>query len=399
MPQTRPYFAQQYPQYEASTMAWVDYVCQFLTAGVDDIVLRRHNTSVRVHRGKRLIALGPRKKFLSIYFRHPSFAQEYRDASGRLATGKYTINLPYFDEDDLELIGDLTRRALGWQPSLGSNGPHPAAAATPTYDVFKSLFAGAVLEADDLLLLESFQIGYLPGWVPAAELGTLMRDRPYLHRYLSTSCPDVEAFLDEALARGQVDATSEELARCEDRVVWTIADLLVYNKCPNLYDALPFHEWSFTEITDLVDLSGTTLIDAGAGTGRVTLEAARHAALVFAVEPVARLRRYLRERCRQLHLRNVWVVDGFLHDLPFSDNHADVVVTSHALGWRLPEELAEFERVTRRPGAIVHCPGTADGPADEPQHETLVSREWGYEWASCLEADGPKRKYWKRLAT
>ena len=50
MPQTRPYFAQQYPQYEASTMAWVDYVCQFLTAGVDDIVLRRHNTSPILHR-------------------------------------------------------------------------------------------------------------------------------------------------------------------------------------------------------------------------------------------------------------------------------------------------------------------------------------------------------------
>ena len=34
---------------------------------------------------------------------------------------------------------------------------------------FRSPFKGAQLEVNDLLLLESFQISYLPGWVPEKE--------------------------------------------------------------------------------------------------------------------------------------------------------------------------------------------------------------------------------------
>lgn len=266
-----------------------------------------------------------------------------------------------------------------------------------TYDLFKGMFAGAVLSADDLLLLEPFQIGYLPGWVPEPELGTLLQARPHLHRYLVTCRPDLASFLQGASDAGTPDADEAELTRCEDLVVWTVADLVVYNKCPEVYDALPFHGWPFAEITDLVSLEDKTVLDCGSGTGRVALEAARHAEVVYSVEPVGRLRRYIRDRARDLRLEGLFVVDGFLDDLPFPDQFADVVVTSHALGWRLSEELTELERVVRRPGAILHCPGTAEGAREDPQHTELVSDAWGYEWAPMAEADGPKRKYWKYL--
>ena len=77
-----------------------------------------------------------------------------------------------------------------------------------------------------------------------------------------------------------------------------------------------------------------------------------------------------------------------------------MVITSHALGWRLEDELAEFERVAMPGGYVIHCPGTAETPSDKSeyeQHERLVSPEWGYEYARYREADGWKRKYWKRL--
>ncbi len=77
-----------------------------------------------------------------------------------------------------------------------------------------------------------------------------------------------------------------------------------------------------------------------------------------------------------------------------------MVITSHALGWRLEEELAEFERVAKPGGYVIHCPGTAENPSNKSesdQHDSLVSPHWGYQYAKYRESDGWKRKYWKRL--
>jgi ubiquinone/menaquinone biosynthesis C-methylase UbiE len=64
----------------------------------------------------------------------------------------------------------------------------------------------------------------------------------------------------------------------------------------------------------------------------------------------------------------VYVVDGFLHALPFPDQTADVVVTCHSLGWELRRELTEIERVLRPGGSAVHVFGV---PAARPSDGTL----------------------------
>ena len=38
----------------------------------------------------------------------------------------------------------------------------------------RKLFAGVDLDIEDLYLLESFQITYLPGWVPERELAVVL---------------------------------------------------------------------------------------------------------------------------------------------------------------------------------------------------------------------------------
>lgn len=257
------------------------------------------------------------------------------------------------------------------------------------------MFRDATLEIDDLFLLESFQIALLPGWVPERELGVVLVARPEIARFFVARCPEVAGFVESVTAEHPGATDPEQVAACGDEVVWTIADLLVYNKCPEVYDRLPFHGWDFAEVTSIVDLTGKTVVDSGAGTGRVALEAAETAASVFAVEPVSRLRQFIRTKARQRGLRNLYVVDGFADSLPFPDGFADVVITSHALGWRLAEELKEFERVVRSPGVIIHCPGTAVGVEDD-QHAVLIGAPWAYEWSEFDEADGRKRKYWKR---
>ncbi|VGO14924.1 hypothetical protein PDESU_03494 [Pontiella desulfatans] len=266
---------------------------------------------------------------------------------------------------------------------------------------FRNMFPGVELEIDDLLLLEAFQIAYLPGWVPEQEFATVLQARPEIRRYLEMRCPSISGFLASASENHQNIHGKQQLEQAEERVVWTIADMLVYNKCPEAYDRLPFHQWDFAEITSIVDLTGKVVVDAGAGTGRVALEAAATAATVFAVEPVARLREFMRTKARQAGASNLFVVDGLLHALPFPAGFADVVITSHALGWNLESELEEFERVAKAGGTIIHCPGTADGNPEDEVHKTLLAAPWKYEFSTFEEpapksGGGRKRKYWKQ---
>ena len=246
---------------------------------------------------------------------------------------------------------------------------------------FRRMFAGADLEIEDLFLLEAFQIDYLPGWIPDAELRVVLREYPEIGRYLRKRNPGIAGFLDRVGDGGAIVEKDLDLRQCCDAVVWTVADLLVYNKCPEIYDQLPFHLWDFAEVTAITDLAGKAVLDGGAGTGRVALEAARAAKTVYAVEPVARLRRFIKEKSALAGLSNLYVVDGFLHDLPFPDSSYEVLITSHALGWHLEKELVEFERVVKPGGWVIHCPGTAETERDEVHHQVLISPPWAYSWA------------------
>ena len=259
------------------------------------------------------------------------------------------------------------------------------------------MFKGVYLEAEDLFLLESFQIGYLPGVVPEREFAAVLWEHPSIKHYLVKRNPSVAGFIEGVLAQFKPAGNQQGLADCSDRLLWTIADLLIYHKCPQVYDALEFHDWDFHEVTMIAPLDGKTVIDGGAGTGRVTLEAARTARHVFAVEPVARLRQFIREKALKAGLDNVFVIDGFLDAIPLTDEFADVLITSHALGWRLEAELREFERVVKGGGHIIHCPGTAEVASEEGQHSRLISSTHRYDFSRYRESDGWKRKYWKRL--
>ena len=266
-----------------------------------------------------------------------------------------------------------------------------------TYSLFKGLFRGVSFKTEDLFLLESFQMAYLPGYVPEREFAAVLWAYPPIKMFLEKKNPDIIPFLDRVMAENHPVPEEGTLASCCDRVLWSIADLLVYTKCPEAYDRLEFHRWDFSGITSVTPLDDKIELDVGAGTGRVTLEAALTARQVFSVEPVTRLRKFIRDKAQEKGLHNVFVIDGFLHAIPLPDGFTDVLLTSHALGWDLENELKEFERVTKKGGYIIHCPGTEESSGDTNfVHAGLVSSEWGYEFTSYRESDGMKRKYWKR---
>jgi SAM-dependent methyltransferase len=261
----------------------------------------------------------------------------------------------------------------------------------------REFFQGASLDVEDLFLLEAFQIGYLPGWAPEREFAAVLWAYPSIKRFLMKKHPPITDFVEQALEQYGPVADEAELAKCGDELVWTIADLLIYNACPEFYHTMEFHGWDFDEVTGIISLDNKVVIDGGAGTGRVALEAAHSARQVFAIEPVGRLRQFMRDKAARQGFNNVFVLDGFLHAIPLPDGFADVLITSHALGWRLDEELQEFERVVKQGGCIVHCPGADESPDGEETHARLVSAEWGYKVARYEAPDGWKRKYWKQI--
>ncbi len=196
-------------------------------------------------------------------------------------------------------------------------------------DTLKEMFKKITFEVEDLFLLEGFQIGYLPNRLPEQELAAVLWAYPVIKRFLVKKHPPIADFIERIMAQFGPVTDPQALVEFGDRVVWSIADLLIYNKFPEVYDTQAFHNWDFHEaITSITPLENKVVIDGGAGTGRVALEAAQASSQVYAVEPIACLRQFIREKAAKTGLKNLFVVDGFLHDIPLPDGFADVLITS-----------------------------------------------------------------------
>lgn len=71
------------------------------------------------------------------------------------------------------------------------------------YSMLKQLFNGIDLGAEDLLHLEAFQIQYLPDRVPQNEFSTLLREYPFIKRFLIAKHPPITNFLDTILKQNK----------------------------------------------------------------------------------------------------------------------------------------------------------------------------------------------------
>jgi SAM-dependent methyltransferase len=250
----------------------------------------------------------------------------------------------------------------------------------------------SLLDFKTLLLLERVQISWFPRFsLPEAELSTALRAHPTVDWYLRHKCPQVDPWLDQVLAQNPQNLP--DLRQAELAVLRRFEDLLVYVHDPAIYDAQPFLNWDSNELLSLVDFKGKTVIDVGAGTGRLTF-LAREAKAVFPVEPVENLRRYMREKANALGLDHIFPVDGLVTRIPFPNGFADITMGGHVFGDAPVVEYEELRRVTSPGGMIVLCPGNSD--RDDLIHQFLL--DTGFSWGRFEEPrDGWKRKYWKQV--
>jgi SAM-dependent methyltransferase len=248
------------------------------------------------------------------------------------------------------------------------------------------------IDFNALLLLEPLHAAYLAQRQPDAAMGTALAAHPAVRWYLAQIHPPIGDYIEDCLALAQANPTLAVLCQAELAVLDSIQDWLIYVLDPAIYDRLEFLKWDDSSLLSMADFSGKTVLDIGSGTGRLAFTVAPYARVVYAVEPVANLRRYLREKSTRLGLGNVYSSDGTLTNIPFEDDFADILVAGHVFGEDCDAEYAEMRRVVRPGGMILLHPGTNAGSEDDAHH-FLMSKGFNYDTFE-EPGDGLKRKYW-----
>jgi ubiquinone/menaquinone biosynthesis C-methylase UbiE len=193
-----------------------------------------------------------------------------------------------------------------------------------------------------------------------------------------------------------LNATAEEIRQAEIEILERFHDWIVYAVSPENYDKLEFNNWDDNSLLGIADFKHKVVIDIGSGTGRLAFAVAPIVKTVYAVEPVANLRRFIWKKREELGLDNVFPLDGTITQTPLPDNFADIVMSGHVFGDHPLEEYAEMERLTRNGGRILLHPGT-NAKSEHEAHKFLLNN--GFDYATFEEpGDGKKRKYWKTIS-
>jgi SAM-dependent methyltransferase len=261
--------------------------------------------------------------------------------------------------------------------------------------ILRERFSNISLKVEDLLLLETFQVKYLPDRVPEKELAACIRKYPYIKDFLLLKDPSISNFIHLVLHKYSEDSDEKLIEVYCDELLWEIADLIVYNKHPEIYDKQVNFNWSIDEIIAPELLSGKVVADVGAGSGVLAFLLAKHAQTVYAIEPISSFRNFIREKASRVKYKNLYVIDGFLDTIPFPDHTLDILFTSNAIGWNIEQELPEIERVVKPGGQAIHIMRVNENISENPVHEILISSKWNYVFSKTVNENGLKLKYCK----
>ena len=262
--------------------------------------------------------------------------------------------------------------------------------------MLRELFPDISLQAEDLLLLESFQIEYLPDRVVREEFATLLRENPVISRFLVNKHPPLASFLSRLLEEHKPVTDGQEVLRHCQEALWEIADLIIYNKYPELIDTRSRIHWDMGEILSITSLEDKTVADVGAGSGRIAFQMAPFAHTVFAVEPLPSFRSFMKNKVAKLEVHNLFVMDGTLDSIPLPEGSLDMLITSNAIGWSLNEELREIERVVKPGGTAIHLL-SAGLQQENPYHQKLTSPPWNYQFIRNTTEQRIKIRYHKHM--
>jgi ubiquinone/menaquinone biosynthesis C-methylase UbiE len=125
-----------------------------------------------------------------------------------------------------------------------------------------------------------------------------------------------------------------------------------FREYPEVYDRFSGHsETTAALINDMFGLDGKVILEVGSGTGIATLELAKRARLVIAVELEEAVMKIAINKAREKGITNIAFIRGDGTKLPLAEGSADCAVTVYA--GPLPHE--EAARVVKKGGLIIRA--------------------------------------------
>jgi len=236
---------------------------------------------------------------------------------------------------------------------------------------------------NSFLLMERFQIRMMLEWGGwqgnnaewKKSMGIALNANPAVRWYLTHRCPECAATVMELTANAAPITDAEQVRSAEVYALLSTEDFTIYTTPERMADNCDFiRGWRKDRLMNLTDFTGKTVLDVGAGSGRLTFAAAEKAAWVYASEPVGTLREFMRDKITREGNKNIRVLDGFVTELPFPDNTFDIVMSGHVVGDDLDRELDEITRVCKPGGWLLDCPG--DSERDMDPNTELSARGW-----------------------
>jgi len=231
----------------------------------------------------------------------------------------------------------------------------------------------------------------------ARHMGIALSANPSVLWYLQRRAPECADIIKSLAANAPKIADASEVREAENNLLMGVQDFVIYTTPEVMADSLEWIVgWDKNQLFDLVDLTGKTVLDIGAGTGRLTFAAAEKAAWVYASEPVGTMREFMRDKIKRERIKNVRVLDGLVTEIPFPDNIFDVVMSGHVVGDDYEAEVAELTRVCKNGGWLVDCRGDSiDEGKDLNDEPAPQFDENGWENVRCIDRFG-KVKYNQR---
>lgn len=205
-------------------------------------------------------------------------------------------------------------------------------------------------------------------------IGIALTNNPAVVWYFVNRCPECEETINRLLSKAPKGLSSQQIRLAEEYVIDYTDSSIVYvwpeimnSNCPYI------REWDSERLLSMTDFTDKVVLDVGSGTGRLAFAAATKAKMVYASEPVDRLREFIRDKIKKKNISNIVVVDGTVETIPYPDNTFDIVMSAHVVGDNYEQEIAELTRVTKPNGYIIDCMGEDDRKRSNPDQEMLTA--------------------------